>query len=90
MTPLQRLQRDHESGHALCQSYELSFNSRNNCISKNDAMASETVKFLKSSGALTVLYYLSVEIAFYDSSDFFLKTSVFLFPKKVSYLSVKT
>lgn len=82
MTPLQRLQRDHESGPALCQSYELSFNPRNNCISKNDAMASDTVKFLKSSGALTVLYHLSVEIASYDSSDFFLKTSVFLFPKK--------
>lgn len=81
MTPLQRLQRDHESGHALCQSYELSFNSRNNCISKNDAMASETVKFLKSSGALTVLYHLSVEIASYDSSDFFLNFSI-SFPKK--------
>lgn len=52
-----------------CESHELSFSARNNYTSKNDAKASEMVKFPKSPGPLTVLHYVGVEIASCNNSD---------------------
>lgn len=52
-----------------CESHELSFTARNNYTSKNDAKASEMVKFLKSPGPLIVLHYVGVEIASCNNSD---------------------
>lgn len=51
------------------ESHELSFTTRNNYTSKNDAKTSEMVKFLKSPGPLTALHYLGVEIASCNNSD---------------------
>lgn len=51
------------------ESHELSFTTRNNYTSKNDAKASEMVNFSKSPSPLTALYYEGVKITSCNNSD---------------------